>query len=177
MVLFQTCYIKNIQLAIYKKTPNSFVFNYIGCCISGWSSQLMSSPRLLATCLPPSPFHETLYLCLADRINICICSSRDPTARCDRSSSSSRSSSVFLGFTENTIENKHGVQKYRQWPGTAGRECRTFLSIPANILGDSVLNVITGGNNSLPCSKGSRWLTAGMDSNAPKFSLLLWESR
>lgn len=91
---------------------------------------------LLATSLPVSR-HETLYLCLVDRINICICSRRDPTALCGRPSSSLRNSSVFgEDKTNKAFRNIDNA-------GVAGWGCRTFLSIPANILGDSALNIIT----------------------------------
>lgn len=122
---------------------------------------------LLATCLPPSPFHETLYLCLADRINICICSSRDPTACCGHSSSSLRSSSVF-GLEK--IQSKTNIAfRSIDNAGVAGRECCTFLSIWANILGDSVLNVIRG---EIMVSHAQR----GVGDQLQGWTLILWNS-
>ena len=56
----------------------------------------------------------------------------------------------------------------------AGREGCAFLSISANILGDSVLNIITG-NNRLPCADASWCLTARMSWDMLKFTLLLWD--
>lgn len=97
---------------------------------------------LLATHLPPSPLRETLYLCLADRINICICSNRDPTACCGRSSSSLRRSSVF-GLEKIQLKTNTPFRSIDN-AEPAGRERWTFLSISANILGDSGLNVIIG---------------------------------
>ncbi len=97
---------------------------------------------LLAMHLPPSPFRETLYLCLADQINICMCSSRDPTAFCGHSASCLRSSSV-LGLEEIQSKTNTAFRSIDN-AGVAGRECCTFLSISANILGDSVLNEIKG---------------------------------
>lgn len=91
----------------------------------------------LVTCLPS--FHEILYLCLLDRINICICSSRDPTARCGRSSLSLRNFSVYEKQSKTNMAFR-SIDNAR----VAGWECCAFLLIQTNILGDSMLNVITG---------------------------------
>lgn len=69
---------------------------------------------LLVTRFPP--FHETVDVCLVDRINICIYSSRDPKACTEQFSSlSQRKTSEFI--LQETIKNKQGIQRFRQCRG------------------------------------------------------------
>lgn len=75
--------------------------------------------------------------CLSDQITTCTraCSGADPTA-------SFLEKLQCFWLTENTIENKHGVQMYGQC--RAGWGGSRIPPISANIPGDSALNIITG---------------------------------
>lgn len=83
----------------------------------------------------------------------------------------------FLGLEKIQSKTNTAFRSIDNGRGRLGESAAHSSPFQRIFLGDSALNVITGGNNSLPCAEGSRLLTAGMDSNAPKFSLLLWESR
>lgn len=82
------------------------------------------------------PLYETVYVCLVDGINICICSSRDPKACSDQSSSFSQRNTNGFSLQE-TIKNKQGIQKFRQCRG--GRYKSAAHSSPFGLISWEIL--------------------------------------